>query len=72
MTTITANTNNAAVNETVNVESKVKNLFSSIAYALESYFGPMSMEVMSPEHRSKLTREDKAKVDTTLNGIGTF
>jgi len=26
----------------------------------------------NPEHRVNLTREDKANVDATLNGIGTF
>jgi hypothetical protein len=38
----------------------------------ESYFGPMNVEVLNPEHRSKLSREDKANVDETMNGIGTF
>jgi hypothetical protein len=30
------------------------------------------MEVMNPEHRANLTREDKANVYPTLNEIGTF
>jgi hypothetical protein len=63
---------NISVNTTVANESKVKNLFASIAYMFESYFGPMNVEVLNPEHRSKLSREDKANVDATMNGIGTF
>jgi len=59
-------------NATAANESKLSSLFSAIAYSLESYFGPWNVEVMNPEHRSKLTVEDKANVDTTLNGIGTF
>ncbi|MDP6452493.1 MAG: hypothetical protein QF898_04210 [SAR202 cluster bacterium] len=72
MTTITATANNAAVNEKVSVESKVSSFFSTIAYAVESYIGPMSLDIASKEHRSKLSRENNANVDATLNGVGIF
>ena len=64
---IRINVNTTSVNE-----GKISNLLSAIAYSLESYFGPWNVEVMDPEKRSKLTAEDKANVDATLNGIGTF
>ena len=60
------------VNTTPTTENKLSSMFSAIVYSLESYFGPMNVEVMDPKHRSKLTAEDKANVDTTLNGVGTF
>ena len=69
MTTTTARIN---VNTTPVKANKLSSLISAIAYSLESYFGPWNMEVMNPEQRANLTREDKANVDATLKGIGTF
>ena len=69
MTTTTATIN---VNTTQVKANKLSSLISAIAYSLESYFGPWKMEVMNPEHRANLTREDKANVYPTLNEIGTF
>ena len=69
MTTTTASIN---VNTTPVKANKLSSLISAIAYSLESYFGPWNIEVTNPEHRANLTREDKANVNATLNGIGTF
>ena len=69
MTTTTASIN---VNTTPVKANKLSSLISAIAYSLESYFGPWYIEVINPEHRSILTRVDKANVNATLNGIGTF
>ena len=60
------------VNTTPTTENKLSSMFSAIVYSLESYFGPMNVEVMDPEKRARLSVEDKANVDTTLNGVGTF
>jgi hypothetical protein len=60
------------VNTPPATEKKLSSMFSAIVYSLESYFGPMNVEVMDPEKRARLSVEDKANVDTTLNGVGTF
>ena len=69
MTTTTASID---VNTKSVKANKLSSLISAIAYSLESYFGPWNMEVMNTEQRANLTREDKANVDATLKGIGTF
>ena len=81
MTNDTIRINNSAVDERVHGMSKVASIFnaiaykvagvfSTIAYAVESYIGPMNLDVLSPSHRSKLSTHDKANIDARLNGNG--
>jgi hypothetical protein len=56
------------------IPHKVARTFGAVAYTIESYIGPMNLEVLSPRHRYKLSTHDKANIDARLNGngFGTF
>ncbi|MDP6514296.1 MAG: hypothetical protein QF878_14010 [SAR202 cluster bacterium] len=72
MATETIRINTLSIQEKIRGKSKAASLFDAIAYAIESYVGPMNLELLSPRHRPQLTTNDRTDVDARLNGIGTF